>query len=100
MNHTVRFEPEADAEYQESIAHFEGAQTGLGERFRSEVEKTLRKVCDDPKRFRRVRGDVRKASVPVFDYSIYFTIEDDEIAVAAVFHPSRNPETLQDRGLI
>ena len=100
MSLTVRFEREADDEYQDSIGHLEGARTGLGEIFRADVERTLRKVVADPFRFRRVRGDVRKVYVPRFKHWIYFLIEKKEIVVAAVFHTSRDPESLRERGLL
>jgi hypothetical protein len=99
MNRSVRFEPEADDELQISIANLEFA-CGLGEQFRAEVQCVVARIAADPFRFRRTRGDVRRAYVPRFKHWIYFLIETEEIAIAAVFHCSRDPEELQKRGLL
>jgi plasmid stabilization system protein ParE len=100
MNWVVRFESEADDEYQESLRKLEEAREGLGERFRVEVQHVLREIARDPYRFRKVHRDIRRAFAPTFHHWIYFTIDKKEIAVAAVFHTSRDPDTLRERGLL
>jgi hypothetical protein len=51
----------------------------------------------NPEFFTQDTETVRKARMPRFKYGIYFTIEREEIGILAIYHPSRNPETLRER---
>lgn len=100
MKRRVRFEREAKQELFDSIDYYNGARPGLGWEFADEVEAVVTKIVADPFRFRRVRGDIRRAFLKRFNYWIYFSIEREDIAVGAVFSCSRNPGDLQKRGIL
>jgi plasmid stabilization system protein ParE len=74
-----------------------------GGSFADELDVELQKIASDPYRFRKTGKNHSYRRAPVvtrFEYTIYFTVTEDEIAIASVFHPKRNPEVLKRRGII
>ena len=70
---------------------------GVGIEFASEPGSLLARIADTPKQFRKARGDVRRAVLRRFPYTIHFLLEPNRIVVLAVFHAKRNPKRLEDR---
>ena len=60
----------------------------------------VERIVAAPVRFRKVKGDLRRAYLKRFKFWIYFIEERNEISIAAVFHCSRDPEELRERGLL
>jgi len=81
----------------DAIAWYESERPGVGIEFASEIGSLLARIADTPKQFRRVRGDVRRAVLSRFPYTIHFLLESGRIVVLAVFHAKRNPKRLEDR---
>ena len=52
--------PEADEELEATALWYEERQTGLGDAFLDEFERTLRRIVAEPERWRKIRGDNRK----------------------------------------
>ena len=50
-----------------------------------------------PKAFPTVHGQVRKAVLRRFPYSLLFIVESDDIVVLGYFHHRRDPRTWADR---
>lgn len=97
MRRAVVFRREARAEFFEAIAWYEGREPGLGRRFAKAVGQSLRHILDNPELNRRISGDVRRAVLRTFPYSIHYLTEPERLVVLAVFHASRNPKRLQSR---
>jgi len=93
----LRFTSLADADYLRALTWYEERQPGLGREFEAELETLLKRICRNPEIFFQETVSVRKARMPRFKYGIYFTAEGDEIGVLAIYHPSRNPDTLRRR---
>lgn len=74
------------------------SRSGLGLEFQSAVDATLGLVTQHPALFRRVRGQVRRAVVKRFPYTIHFLDEQERIVVLAVYHVARDPRKLGERG--
>ena len=88
----------AEAEYDDSIAWYEGEREGLGQEFRATIEKYFHRIAENPEWFPKVRGEVRRAVVlGRFPYVIHFLVENDRIVIMSVFHTSREPEPLKYR---
>jgi toxin ParE1/3/4 len=100
MSRGLRFEPEAKQELWDSIDYYNEKSSGLGWEFADEVDGVGTRILSDPFRFRRARGDIRRAFLKRFKYWIYFSIEPDWVAIAAVFSCKRDPEELRKRGLL
>ena len=98
MTRQIIFYPEARLEFEDAVLWHEEQQSGLGDRFAAQVEKTLQDILRDPNRFSLVGKTVRKARVDVFHkYSVYFRVTPDFIGIVSIFHGSRNPAELRRR---
>ena len=93
----VRLKTPADLDYLQALEWYEQRQPGLGQKFDAELLALFERIRQNPELFQKETAVVRKALMPRFKYRIYFTIEGDEIGVVAIYHPSRNPETLRRR---
>jgi toxin ParE1/3/4 len=88
----------AEQEFDDSIARYEADQEGLGFQFRATIEKFFQSIADNPERFPKVRGEVRRAVViRRFPYVIHFLIEKNRVVILSVFHTSRDPAQLKTR---
>jgi len=97
MSLPVVFRHIARQEMDDAIAWYESERPGVGIEFASEVAALLPRIADTPKQFRKARGDVRRAILRRFPYTIHFLLESNRIVVLAVFHAKRNPKKLEDR---
>jgi len=97
MTLPIVFRRIAQIELDEAVSWYENKQGGVGREMRKEIEKHLEQIAKQPQRFRRMRGDVRRAVMRRFPYSIYFLHEIDSIVVLAIFHARRAPQILEDR---
>jgi len=50
-------------------------------------------ITRHPRAFPLVRGEVRRAVLPVFPYLVYYVPEDDAVVVLRVLHGKRHPDT-------
>jgi toxin ParE1/3/4 len=89
--------PEAEAETQEAAQWYEQQSPGLGPAFLEVVEHTLHSVQKHPFRFPLVHGDIRRALLKRFPYSVFFRLQSTEVRVLAVMHQARNPSRWQSR---
>jgi plasmid stabilization system protein ParE len=88
----------AEQEFDDSIAYYENEREGLGKEFRAIIEQQFQSIADNPERFPKVRGEVRRAVVlRRFPFMIHFLIEPERIVILSVFHTSRDPEQLKSR---
>jgi plasmid stabilization system protein ParE len=88
----------AEKEFDDSIAWYESRREGLGREFRPAIEQYFDRIADNPKRFPKIRGEVRRAVIlRRFPFVIHFLIEAERIVVLSVFHTSREPEQLKYR---
>jgi toxin ParE1/3/4 len=72
MSRGLRFEPEAKQELWDSIDYYNRKSSGLGWEFADEVDGVGARILSDPFRFRRARGEIRRAFLKRFKYWIYF----------------------------
>jgi plasmid stabilization system protein ParE len=87
----LEFHPEALAEYEFAVQHYEYRQAGLGSRFIASVEAALQSVLDAPATWPVLEQDVRRRLTRVFPYAVLFSIEPDSILVLAVMHCHQQP---------
>lgn len=98
MSFKVLFLPLARMELAEAVAWYEARRSGLGLEPKDEVDAVLGQAAETPGRFRRVRGEVRRALLRGFPCTLHFLAEPDAIVVLAVFHVRRDPRHLEGRG--
>lgn len=86
-----QFEQSAKDELFEASKFYESRQTGLGERFRLAVEKSLERILADPESFPTAIAGTRSVRVHRFPFQIFYLIANDVIEIYAVAHHSRKP---------
>ncbi len=88
----ITFHEEADSEVYEAAIYYEDSAPELGLAFLDEIEKASTLILANPMAYQSVGGEVRRALVARFPYSILYVIEpDDRIRVIAVAHQKRRP---------
>jgi plasmid stabilization system protein ParE len=97
MSHLVVLRPDAKYEFDSAFDWYEKQRPGLGYDFAACVEEVFSHIAKTPELYAKVFGNVRRAAVRRFPYSVYYTLEAAQIVVIAVFHGSRNPSVWQSR---
>lgn len=88
----IKFLEAAEIESSDGIDWYEERKAGLGKEFREAVEAAISTIQKHPFAFPIVHAShLRKARVKKFPYTIFFTIQPNQILVYSVFHTSRNP---------
>jgi len=70
---------------------------GLEDNFIREVEDMLFRIASHPEMFPCVHGDLHRALVRRFPYSVIFVNDADSIGVIAIVHTSRDPSVWKRR---
>ena len=97
--HPVIFTLAARAELMDAQDWYESEASGLGRRFRAEVDAVVRRMSATPYQFPVIHKSVRRALLRRFPYALMFVIESDEtLTVIACFHGSRDPVHWERRG--
>ena len=102
MKRRLRFERLARIDLWRAIDWLNEHHTGLGWEFAYELDVELEKIAADPFRFKAIGKNARHRRavlVTRFEYTVFFSVNEDEIAIASIFHPKRNPEVLKRRGI-
>lgn len=94
---SVRFRPEARAEFLDTCEFYESRDPDLKARFEAAVEAKLKSIIENHELYAVVEGEVREAILEQFPFTIYFRVTDEAIRVMAVFHHSRDPAVWQSR---
>jgi plasmid stabilization system protein ParE len=83
---------EAEREFVESIAYYEGKEVGLGVRFRNEVAETLDWIITYPEIPPLRKRGYRRVNLHVFPHYVAYVIRGETIWVVAIAHGHRRPE--------
>jgi plasmid stabilization system protein ParE len=97
MIRRIALRPEAEAEIAESIDWYEARGKGLGSEFLRAVDAAIANVVRNPAAYPIVLGEVRRAPVRRFPYSVIYTADTEELLVIACFHTHRDPKRWQER---
>lgn len=94
----VVFHPQAEQELIDAAAYYEEQKPRLGLEYLEEVEFAINFLARYPEAGSKVRGFVRRLTLPKFPYSVLYRIsEDDQIRALAVAHHKRRPQYWLDR---
>ena len=98
----ARFTALARAELLAEISYYENRRSGLGARFRAEVEATSELAASSPTSGAPIAGVARRRLLPTFPFALVYTETDYGILIHAVAHNRRRPtywiERLGDEG--
>ena len=71
---------------------YENRQVGLGERFRSEIDKKINEIENHPGRYPNKKENFREAHTKSFPYLIIYKINNKQkkVVIVSIFHTRRN----------
>ena len=85
--------PRAERDIQSTFEWYESQRPGLGDEYLVSLRERLEMVRSSPEAFPILYRDVGRAVVSRFPYVVFYVVQPTRIAVLAVVHQSRNPET-------
>ena len=88
---TVIFSKLAGLELDDATQYYEIELLGLGKRFREEIRKAIKRICEYPEAWSPEKGEIRKYILHNFPYKILYSIEKDHIFIIAIAHQHRKP---------
>ena len=91
------FHPEAEAELNQAIDHYEEIEPGLGYDFVIEIYSTIQRSVIFPKAWPVVEGEIRRSLTRRFPYGILYTEEQAGIYIVAVMNLHRHPDYWKHR---
>lgn len=91
------YTPEAKVEIKKAAEYYEGCKQGPGQAFLIEVESTIQRLSQHPLTWRKISRQFRRCLLKKFPYGIIYSVDEDEIFVAAVMHLKRKPEYWKKR---
>ena len=87
----------ARIDFDEAFDWYEQQRAGLGVRFAERVQWVFESISAMPELHAPIFGDVRRALVRTFPYSVFYRIRGGRVVVLAVFHNKRDPKIWQSR---
>jgi len=93
----VRLLLPADEEFAEAALFYYEKSPQTARRFKRVVEESLRSISANPKRYRRYSRNFRVKVIRGFPYSIFYSIDPDEVVVTAIAHDAQAPGYWLDR---
>ena len=88
---------EAEDELFDAVEWYNAEREGLGDQLLVELEQTLGYVSSTPLQYPIVDGELRRAMIPRFPYSVIYRLRNDVIEIIAVMHQSRRPDRWKQR---
>jgi toxin ParE1/3/4 len=87
----VIYKPLARLEVSAAYEWYGQAHIGMHDAFIDELERTNGFLASDPHLYPCVEGEVRRANLNRFPYSLFFVIDADTVSVLSCFHQHRDP---------
>ena len=97
MTLKVVFRPAARAEFDGATLWYEDRQPGLGLQFIAEIDHAVDLASKYPDRYPVKHKEIRCIRARRFPYSVFYTVEPQQVVVLAVFHARRDPAIWQAR---
>jgi plasmid stabilization system protein ParE len=94
---TIIVLPEAADEFEDATAYYSDKQSGLGQRFRDEVDRYIRWIAEHTEIPRLRLGGYRRVNLRVFPHYIAYVQFGQTIWILAIAHAHREPEYWIDR---
>ncbi len=90
----ISYTNRAREELETAFLWYEDQQAQLGRGFLDCVELVLMEIREMPKRFPVLHGSFHRALLSRFPFAVFYTIEEREIIIHAVFDTRQNPAKL------
>lgn len=92
MSLAIELTDEAWKDAFHAVKWYDEQKPGLGNRFIEYLDKTLKKISENPTAFKKVYRQARQASLQKFPYVILYKVEKHKAIVYCVFHTSQHPK--------
>jgi plasmid stabilization system protein ParE len=93
----LHLKAEAEAELIDAAIYYEQQRPGLGFRFEREIDALFERISANPLQFPEVDEGRRRALLRPFPYGVFYTVDQDQVTILAVFHLRRNPDVWKSR---
>ncbi|MHB1117024.1 type II toxin-antitoxin system RelE/ParE family toxin [Sideroxydans sp.] len=93
----ILFAEAAKDELNDACGWYERQQSGLGDRFKSDVRDAALFIAKSPFLFPVEVEDVRRFVMPRFPYTLRYTLRSEEVWILAVSHQHRHPDYWVER---
>ena len=97
MVYQLSIRKEAEADIAEAYQFYEDCRPSLGSAFMICIDEAFSRIKGNPRQYRVIGKDIRRALVKRFTYGVFYTLNENEIIVLAVAHARRNPAHWQSR---
>ncbi|NPD43955.1 MULTISPECIES: type II toxin-antitoxin system RelE/ParE family toxin [unclassified Lentimicrobium] len=95
--YNLTFRPPAKNDLQEIIEYYDSINPKLADVFLQQLDKAVYHIQNYPLSCQKKFSSIRVVFLKRFSYGIYFIINQQEIAVIAILHSSRNPKIWRTR---
>ena len=96
MRYSVGYKRAAASEVESAIAWYAKPEINQTSAFVNDLQLTESHLRTHPELYQRVEGDVRRAVLRRFPYSLFFLIEQDQVVVLAFMHQHQRPRTREE----
>ena len=96
MPYSVRYKRAASAEVEPAISRYALSEINQAPAFVKDLERTEAHLRAQPALYQQVEGEIRRAVLRRFPYSLFYVIERDEVIVLACMHQHQKPRTREE----
>ena len=96
MPYLVRYKRAAAAEIEAAISWHAKPEINQASAFVKDLARTEAHLKTQPALYQRVEGEIRRAVLRRFRYSLFYVIEQDQVIVLAFMHQHQNPRTREE----
>lgn len=97
MGFRIHIHFEARKETTSSIDWYEIRSEGRGKDFYESVEKTIRRILENPNQFPPFNENLKKAKVAGYPYNVFFFEVNELVFIQAVLHHKRSYKKMLKR---
>ncbi|HUM53179.1 MAG TPA: type II toxin-antitoxin system RelE/ParE family toxin [Chitinophagales bacterium] len=92
MSYSIVFLEKANIDVAKAYKYYGEIGENLIDKFDDDLEKTIERIKNNPKHFRKVKRENRQLLMDIFSYVVVYRLEKESILITRVFHTSRNPK--------
>jgi plasmid stabilization system protein ParE len=93
----IIFNELAVKEMNDAILYYELKFTGLGDAFKEEIKRSVKRIVKYPKAWTPIDDEIRKYVMHKYPFSIYYSIDKNTLYIIAIAHQHRKPNYWIDR---
>jgi len=96
VRYSVRYKRAAAAEVESALSWYGQPEINRTSTFLKDLERTESHLRTHPELYQGVEGEIRRAVLRRFPYSLFYVIEQDQVIVLAFLHQHQKPRTLEE----